>query len=181
MLAATPRRTRYRLSPVFVSAFLRRVQPLVLQCFVDGWEEGLAIAELKATVRDYFGDFRKFLTKFFFDRLALLMMGKVCGLPIYYRTMVCAMAQRSPPPVPRLHPLLQLSTVYIRQLLEVAKEKSNVLRTFRLRGTQVAKLRSDVQYLIECFENVRAVVCALRGFCSQPHPCCCVRWWHRSL
>lgn len=90
MLAATPRRTRYRLSPVFVSAFLRRVQPLVLQCFVDGWEEGLAIAELKATVRDYFGDFRKFLTKFFFDRLALLMMGKVCGLPIYYRTMVCA-------------------------------------------------------------------------------------------
>ena len=60
--------------------------------------------------------------------------------------------------------------MYIRQLLEVAKEKSNVLRTFRLRGTQVAKLRSDVQYLIECFENVRAVVCALRGVLQPTSP-----------
>ena len=48
----------------------------------------------------------------------------------------------------------QLATTYMGRLLAVAKEKSNVLRTFRLKDGEVRQLSSDVLCIAQCFEKV---------------------------
>lgn len=62
---------------MLVDIVMRDVQPLIETCFAEGWEAGIAMQELKATVKDYFGDFSRFLNVYFFKRLALKMMGRV--------------------------------------------------------------------------------------------------------
>ena len=62
---------------MLVDIVMNDLSPMLEGCFVDGWVTGNALAEIVLTVDDYFGDFHKFLYKFFFQRLALMVLQRV--------------------------------------------------------------------------------------------------------
>lgn len=62
---------------VLADIVMADVRPLIGSCFTEGWENRIAMGEVKATVMDYFGDFAKFLNDYFFKRLAVNVMKQV--------------------------------------------------------------------------------------------------------